>query len=103
MDVTFFGAAEEVTGSMHMLSTGEDDDRFVLFAQPIKPLQTGETAPRYEILVRMLDEQDNVLPPNEFLSAAERYQLMGAIDRWVVRRTLDQLSEADNPLEVDTS
>ncbi len=76
------------------------DDRFVLFAQPIKPLQTGETAPRYEILVRMLDEQGEVLPPNEFLSAAERYQMMGAIDRWVVRRTLDQLSEADNPLEI---
>ncbi|MDJ0700747.1 MAG: EAL domain-containing protein [Woeseiaceae bacterium] len=76
------------------------DDRFVLFAQPIKPLQTGETAPRYEILVRMLDDQDNVLPPNEFLSAAERYQLMGAIDRWVMRCTLDQLSAADNPLEV---
>jgi len=76
------------------------DDRFVLFAQPIKPLQAGETAPRYEILVRMLDEQGEILPPNEFLSAAERYQMMGAIDRWVVRRTLDQLSAADNPLEV---
>ena len=76
------------------------DDRFVLFAQPIKSLQTGETAPRYEILVRMLDEQGNVLPPNKFLSAAERYQMMGAIDRWVVRRTLDELSAADNPLEV---
>ncbi len=76
------------------------DDRFVLFAQPIKSLQTGETAPRYEILVRMLDEKDNVLPPGQFLSAAERYQMMGAIDRWVVRRTLDQLSAADNPLEV---
>nr|MDJ0909179.1 EAL domain-containing protein [Woeseiaceae bacterium] len=76
------------------------DDRFVLFAQPIKPLQTGETAPRYEILVRMLDEDGSVLPPGKFLSAAERYQMMGAIDRWVVRRTLDQLSAADNPLEI---
>ena len=76
------------------------DDRFVLYAQPIKPLQTGETAPRYEILVRMLDEDGTILPPDRFLSAAERYQMMGAIDRWVVRRTLDQLSAADNPLEI---
>ena len=76
------------------------DDRFVLFAQPIKPLQTGETAPRYEILVRMLDDDGQILPPGKFLSAAERYQMMGAIDRWVVRRTLDQLSAADNPLEI---
>ncbi|MDJ0749385.1 MAG: EAL domain-containing protein [Woeseiaceae bacterium] len=76
------------------------DDRFVLYAQPIKPLQTSESAPRYEILVRMLDEDGTVLPPNKFLSAAERYQMMSAIDRWVIRRTLDQLSAADNPLEV---
>ncbi len=76
------------------------DDRFVLFAQPIKPLQTAEAAPRYEILVRMLEEDGTVLPPNKFLSAAERYQMMSAIDRWVIRQTLDQLSEADNPLEV---
>ena len=76
------------------------DDRFVLFAQPIKPLQIAETAPRYEILVRMLEEDGTVLPPNKFLSAAERYQMMSAIDRWVIRRTLDQLSAADNPLEV---
>ncbi|MDJ0793808.1 MAG: EAL domain-containing protein [Woeseiaceae bacterium] len=76
------------------------DDRFVLFAQPIKPLQTAETAPRYEILVRMLEEDGTVLPPNKFLSAAERYQMMSAIDRWVIRQTLDQLSAADNPLEV---
>ncbi len=76
------------------------DDRFVLYAQPIKPLQTSESAPRYEILVRMLDEDGAVLPPNKFLSAAERYQMMSAIDRWVIRRTLDQLSAADNPLEV---
>lgn len=76
------------------------DDRFVLYAQQIKALQAEETAPRYEILIRMLDEQGNVLPPNKFLSAAERYQMMAAIDRWVVRRALDQLSAADNPLEI---
>ncbi len=85
---------------VNLLQSALLDDRFVLFAQPIKPLQTGETAPRYEILVRMLDEQGNVLPPDKFLSAAERYQMMGAIDRWVIRRTLDQLSAADNPLEI---
>ncbi len=76
------------------------EERFVLYAQPIKPLQTAETSPRYEILVRMLAEDGKVLPPNKFLSAAERYQMMGAIDRWVVRRTLDELSAADNPLEI---
>lgn len=76
------------------------EDRFVLYAQPIKSLQSAETDPRYEILLRMLDEDGTMLLPNKFLSAAERYQMMSAIDRWVVRRTLDQLSAADNPLEV---
>jgi EAL domain-containing protein (putative c-di-GMP-specific phosphodiesterase class I) len=39
--------------------------------------------------------------PAKFISAAERYQMMSAIDRWVIKNTLDQLSAADNTLEVN--
>ncbi len=75
-------------------------DRFVLYAQPIRSLRDSEGAYHYEVLIRMLDDNDQVLPPVKFLSAAERYQMMAAIDRWVIRNTLDQLSAADNLLEV---
>lgn len=76
------------------------DDRFELFAQRIASLRGEENSYRYEILVRMRDEDGSLLPPDKFLSAAERYQLMAAIDRWVIRHTLDALSASDNLLEI---
>jgi len=49
----------------------------------------------WEILLRMKDEQGEIVPPGMFLPSAERYQLMPVIDRWVVRRTLEMLAEHD--------
>jgi diguanylate cyclase (GGDEF)-like protein len=66
-------------------------DRFVLFAQPILPLATDGGEPRFELLLRMLGADGEILPPSKFLSAAERYQLLPKIDRWVVRHALDDL------------
>ena len=76
------------------------DNRFVLYAQAIKPLHDEENVHRYEILVRMLAKNGDTLAPGAFMSAAERYQMMSALDRWVVRNTLDQLANADNLLEI---
>jgi len=66
-------------------------DRFVLYAQPILPLGAGGGEPRFELLLRMLGADGEVLPPGKFLSAAERYQLLPKIDRWVVQHALDDL------------
>jgi diguanylate cyclase (GGDEF)-like protein len=68
-------------------------NRFRLYAQPILPLSVGPSEPRFEILIRMLTETGELLPPSKFLPAAESYQLMPAIDRWVVENALRQLSE----------
>ena len=76
------------------------DNRFELFAQPIRPLNEEENSYRFEILLRMRDIDGALVPPDRFLSAADRYQMMNAIDRWVIRHTLDTLSAADNLLEV---
>jgi diguanylate cyclase (GGDEF)-like protein len=67
-------------------------DRFALFAQPILPLAAEHTEPRFEILLRMVSENSELLPPEKFLSAAERYQLLPAIDRWVIRNSIGTLS-----------
>jgi len=67
------------------------DDRFVLFAQPILPLNGERAEPRFELLLRMLSAEGDPLPPEKFLSAAERYQLLPAIDRWVVKNALAAL------------
>jgi diguanylate cyclase (GGDEF)-like protein len=60
-------------------------DRFVLYAQPILPLGPDRAAPRFELLLRMLSETGEILPPEKFLSAAERYQMLPAIDNWVIK------------------
>jgi diguanylate cyclase (GGDEF)-like protein len=65
--------------------------RFELFAQPILPLSERPAEPRFEILLRLLGEHGELLPPGKFLPAAESHQLMPAIDRWVVENTLTQL------------
>ncbi|MEM1263235.1 MAG: bifunctional diguanylate cyclase/phosphodiesterase [Pseudomonadota bacterium] len=79
------------------------NNRFVLYAQNIRPV--GETAgnERYEILTRMISNDDSLLAPSKFLSAAERYQMMPAVDRWVIGQTLAQLGSADNVLEINFS
>jgi len=65
------------------------NNRFTLFKQTILPLMKDESHRHYEILIRMLDDQDNIVPPLDFLSVAEQYNLMPAIDRWVVETTLN--------------
>ena len=77
------------------------NNRFVLYAQPIVSLNDDDAPNRYEILVRLIDDDQETLPPSKFMSSAERYQMMSAIDRWVIRNTLDQLAAADNMLEVN--
>jgi diguanylate cyclase (GGDEF)-like protein len=68
-----------------------DSDKFRLDAQPILPLRGNYGRPRFELLIRMLGDQGEIIPPGKFLSAAERYQLMPSIDRWVVHRACELL------------
>lgn len=66
------------------------DDNFRLFCQPVMPLASDRWPNHYEILVRMFDDNELHLP-GKFLPAAERYQQMPQIDRWVIRNTLKVL------------
>jgi diguanylate cyclase (GGDEF)-like protein len=67
------------------------DQRFRLEAQTIVPLNGAPETPKFELLLRMNDESGVSVPPEKFLSAAERYQLAPAIDRWVLRRVIEML------------
>ncbi|MDM8546402.1 bifunctional diguanylate cyclase/phosphodiesterase [Candidatus Venteria ishoeyi] len=71
--------------------------QFELYAQAIKPLTssvtTTETAGLHvEILLRLHDETDGIICPDTFIPAAERYNLMHLIDRWVLNSVFKQLS-----------
>ncbi len=68
------------------------ENRFKLLYQPIVSLQS-KTAENYEILLRMVDEDQNEIPPGEFMPTAVEAGLMPAIDRWVTRNALSELSE----------
>lgn len=70
------------------LSAAIKEDRLRLYGQPIMALQAGNSLVRHEILVHMLDEDGQVVPPMAFIPAAERYNLMPSVDRWVLRATL---------------
>jgi EAL domain-containing protein (putative c-di-GMP-specific phosphodiesterase class I)/PAS domain-containing protein len=61
------------------------EDQFLLFTQKILPLKSAAPDPRcYEILLRLQDEEDNLLPPGGFIVVAEQIGMMEAIDRWVI-------------------
>jgi diguanylate cyclase (GGDEF)-like protein len=70
------------------------DQRFRLEAQSIVPLNGAPAAPKFELLLRMTDEAGTSVPPEQFFSAAERYQLAPAIDRWVLKRVIELLQPA---------
>ena len=80
---------QEREASMWMVGTVHTalrENRFLLYAQPVTPLKPSGGA-HLEILLRMNDG-DKVVSPSAFLPASERYQLMTAIDRWVVESSL---------------
>ncbi|PSB28973.1 bifunctional diguanylate cyclase/phosphodiesterase [Chlorogloea sp. CCALA 695] len=64
-----------------------EEDRFCLYYQSITPTnpQTLRSWEYYEVLLRLRDESDKIIPPMEFIPAAERYNLMQLIDRWVIK------------------
>ena len=64
-------------------------ERLILFAQPIVALSPEWPVRGYEVLLRMKNEDGTMTPPGKFMSAAQRYQLLPQIDRYVLRRTLE--------------
>ncbi|MBF4208509.1 MULTISPECIES: EAL domain-containing protein [Pseudomonas] len=62
-----------------------EENRFCLYAQEIAALGPHEGVGHIEILLRLHDESGRIILPDSFIPAAERYGLMTALDRWVVR------------------
>ena len=76
------------------LSRAVDEGHFELYAQPIVPLAPEQGGrPRCEILLRLPDGRGGLETAASFTPQAERYNLMPAIDRWVVRRTITLLGQ----------
>ena len=76
-----------------------DDDGLDLLAQPIASLKPGRHAPYYEVLLRVADDQGDQVSTEVLFSAAERYNLMPRIDRWVVSNTIARLAQVTRFVE----
>lgn len=71
-----------------------EDDGFALQAQPVINLRSGQ-AEQHELLIRMRDDHGDLIPPATFLSVAERYGQIAAIDKWVARKAIGLLAELE--------
>ncbi len=83
---------------MHWISRLQaalDEDSFELYLQRIQPVSADDKNPseHYEVLLRMIGVNGDIIPPGAFLPAAERFNLIGSVDRWVVNNIFKKLEE----------
>jgi diguanylate cyclase (GGDEF)-like protein/PAS domain S-box-containing protein len=110
-DVACYSAKESGRNRVHTYSEGHaperhremqwvsrinracEEERLELYFQPIVPIRHGVDATRqFELLLRMRDENGQLVQPIEFIPAAERFNLMPSLDRWVVRQACRTLA-----------
>ena len=96
--------AESLTGWTHVgdrLVSAFEQNEFCLYAQAIRPLSPAVSGRfMHEILVRLNEEEENLMPPGAFFPLIERHGMMPRLDRWVVTHVLDWIAEAPERREV---
>ena len=106
-------AMDKELGWSERLHRAIKNNEFILYFQPILPLAdikldelpttmgeiwqqysiaTKGKNRRYEVLIRLPDEQCQLIPPNAFVPTAERFNMMANIDRWVIQKAIEILS-----------
>ena len=111
-DVACHGAKRHGRNQAHLYNPGDQDkegmqadmgwaarlrdtlehDRLQIVYQPIASLSTGKIQD-YEVLVRMLCEDGQIILPGGFMPAAERFGLIHNVDRWMVSKSIGHLAE----------
>jgi diguanylate cyclase (GGDEF)-like protein/PAS domain S-box-containing protein len=112
-DIACYAAKDSGRNRVHIYESGEasgrhremywvsrvtravDEGRIELYHQPIVPTApTAESPPLFhELFVRLRGDGGALIMPGEFIPAAERYNVISAIDRWVVKRAVEVLDE----------
>ena len=77
------------------ITSAVEENRLELFYQPIIGIgkESSKARGHYELLLRMRDEHGKLVMPDMFIPAAERYNLMSKLDRWVIHEALTQLAD----------
>ncbi len=92
---------------LHDITQALKEDRFVLYRQKIKSF-TNDKYAHYEVLVRMMSKHGKIIPPNDFIPAAEKYNHIRQIDYWVIEKTfklmsVDQYSDQSTTYSINLS
>ncbi len=85
--------------SMPVLHQALRDDSFTLFVQPIatvSPASGDEPIQHHEVLLRLVSADGEIVSPFRFILAAERYDMMRSIDRWVVNAAMQEIAIIQN-------
>ena len=99
--VHIYSARDEVSARqrgeiywLRQLQSALKENRLDLFVQPILAVAARQgQGPAMEVYLRLTDDTGKLVQPAQFMQAAERYHLMGSLDRWVVRTTLGALGQ----------
>jgi len=75
------------TNWLNRINSALDNNNFVLYFQKIVSLH-DKNHEHYEVLIRMLDKDGKIIPPDSFIPAAERFDVMSSVDSWVIKNTL---------------
>ncbi len=83
------------------ITSAVEDERLELYYQPIIGIndRDGRLRGHYELLLRMRDENGTIVNPDQFIPAAERYNLMSTLDRWVIHKALSELADRSGESE----
>lgn len=82
---------------VHRINDALDNDKLLLYCQPIIALVGSERRCfGHEILVRLKGESGEIIPPNAFIPAAERYNLMPMVDKHIISKTLLLIQEVED-------
>jgi EAL domain-containing protein (putative c-di-GMP-specific phosphodiesterase class I)/PAS domain-containing protein len=88
--------SEAVTGradASQRIAAALEKDEFALLCQAIAPLSPRAPAVNhFEIFVRLMEEEDKLMPPGAFFPLAEKFGLLPRLDRWVVRHVVEWAS-----------
>ena len=81
-----------------LITSAVNDNRLELYFQPIVRIceQGDEERGFYELLLRMRSETGEIIGPNQFIQAAERYNLVSKLDRWVIYKALSEFVDSQS-------
>ena len=89
------------TNWLNRINNALDNNDFILYFQKIASLDDSRLE-HYEVLIRMVDDEGNTIPPNSFIPAAERFDIMSSVDSWVIENTL-LIMQQENFSEINFS